>query len=189
MDPLVDLEKHPMAIVLDLDGTLISEVGDPMDAPVLRPGAGDFLHWCFESFETVGVWTAASEGWYEQQFAELLEPAMGPHKFHFVWTGESCVKIRGASGSFISCDWQYPDMIKIKPIDKIADAPWARERGITKHNILVIDDTPATYQRNYGNAIPVGRFHGDEDDIDLDIARVAIMKKVLKHAMTGSVRS
>lgn len=49
-------------IVLDLDGTLIQEISGVI---VLRPYVKTFLDWCFTTFTTVNIWTAANDAHLE----------------------------------------------------------------------------------------------------------------------------
>jgi TFIIF-interacting CTD phosphatase-like protein len=43
---------------------------------------------------------------------------------------------------------------------------------------LILDDTPSTYKYNYGNAIYIDKFDGDESDYELK--RVIELLKILK---------
>eukprot|EP01119_Soliformovum_irregulare_P000858 TRINITY_DN10629_c0_g1_i2.p1 TRINITY_DN10629_c0_g1~~TRINITY_DN10629_c0_g1_i2.p1 ORF type:complete len:120 (-),score=23.30 TRINITY_DN10629_c0_g1_i2:7-366(-) len=42
-----------------------------------------------------------------------------------------------------------------------------KKKGWSLSNVLIIDDKPATFERNYGNAIRVHPFEGDPSDDEL----------------------
>jgi TFIIF-interacting CTD phosphatase-like protein len=164
-------EKQKFHIILDIDGTLIDNVGDSI---YQRPYLKEFLDYCFETFETVSIWTAASREWYnevnEKIFSKLKlktkeslqSKLLTPRKFYFVWTGERCTFISDQKaiedGDF------YAQRIKIKRLKKI----WDKRGLLTRHNTLILDDTPITYAENYGNAIPIDTYnHKNEDDDSL----------------------
>ena len=179
-----DQSKYPIAVILDLDGTLISEVASIYDSTFLRPGAVQLINWLFENFETVGIWTAATKWWFEEQYRTHFEPII-TRPFHLTWFVERCVEVSRGEAFMLDA---MPGRVKIKPLVKIVESPFGKERGITLKNILIVDDTTQTYERNYGNAIPVKRYYGEPDDIELELVKMEILKKVMKHRIYGTVR-
>lgn len=142
-------------LILDLDDTLIHGERTPTGAPVLltipgmpfpylyaRPHCQAFLQAAAEQY-TLGVWTAAV-GMYAQAVVTALfsDPAV----LHCIYDRTRCT-VRPVDGS--------SPMI-IKPLTKITGFPLA--------HMLILDDTPATYQQNYGNALPIPPWHGDSTD-------------------------
>lgn len=139
-------------IVLDLDGTLIGE-----DYICARPHLAEFLAFCFEHFETVNIWTAASQSWYDQCFRKLLRKHMpaGKDTFHSVWFGEKCKR---------RYDTDLGYHITYKPLSRY----WrAKSRRMTKFNTVIVDNTPETYMANYGNAVPIETYLGASRDSEL----------------------
>jgi hypothetical protein len=62
---------HIEHIVLDLDGTLIGE-----DHICARPYLTEFLCFCFEHFESVNIWTAASQEWWIECFNKYIRKCL-----------------------------------------------------------------------------------------------------------------
>jgi len=154
-----------MHLVLDLDGTLVSESRCPqLDwLPEARPGLPEFMAYCFTAFDTVSIWTAAKPEWFQFVNERLLKS----YRFHTVFTAEKCVR-------------------HFKPLRKM----W--KNGKTKHNTVVIDNNPSTYARNYGNAVPIATFYagmsypGDRELFHI----VPFLEKVRQyHQLHGTVRS
>lgn len=136
-----------MNIILDIDGTLIDDKG----LLIGRPHLEEFLKYCFENFETVSIWTASSESWYQSVYKYVLKEILDKYNFKFykVLTGERCTKV---VLNFYSL---YPTRVSIKPLVKL----WKGNNVFTKYNTLIIDNTPNTFQRNYGNGIPIPTFN------------------------------
>jgi hypothetical protein len=82
--------KSPLCLVLDIDGTLLSESA-PVDATIaelrwfLRPHVHDLLDFAFLNFTAVGLWTAASCTWLEI-FKQVVDPA-SCYNWAFTWSG------------------------------------------------------------------------------------------------------
>jgi hypothetical protein len=96
--------KEEMHIVLDIDGTLINDSGQP------RPGLIEFLKWCEITFETVSIWTAAGQplfksGWVDHVIKNLLGY---PIKLHKVFTANRSTYKR------ICFDEMYGERVIIK---------------------------------------------------------------------------
>src|SRR3546814_10875526 len=51
----------------------------------------------------------------------------------------------------------------LKPLDKVKRLGWSLNR------VLVVDDTPAKLERNFGNAIYPSPYMGAEDDRELEL--------------------
>lgn len=130
--------KH---IVLDLDGVLV-------DGYVARPGLKEFLAFLFSDpqIETVSIWTA-SLGWWPVAYHSMIRKLMPEGKsFWFVWEGDRCTS---------TFDFDSGERIQVKPLKKVWKAFKPR---LNKTNTVIFDDSPFTFQRNYGNAIGVKSF-------------------------------
>jgi hypothetical protein len=144
-----------MHIILDVDGTLVD--GDGYNVWP-RSHLKEFIAFCFDYFDSVSIWTAASSDWYHLVYQKVLKDMIPEGKtFLFVFTGNRCVNVTDydaiESGEF------YPRTIAIKPLIKV----WHKYKTLNRNNTLILDDTRTTYERNYGNAIPISTFvHGDE---------------------------
>lgn len=140
-----------MNIVLDIDGTLI----DSYKMEIFpRPHLQVFLYFCFRNFETVSIWTAASREWCYKVHNEILKPLVGDHNFHTIFHSDKITE----------CTRQRLDGVsryKIKNLRKIC-------RGsLTMKNTIIVDDTPITFSRNYGNAVYIKTYHILTDDYEL----------------------
>ncbi len=140
-----------------MDGTLISE--DELNVVYPRPHLKIFLRFCFECFETVSIWTNACEKWFQivnravfiPLLDEINEENETDYKFHVVYTEKR------SSNIFIQTEGFYSEgYYQIKRLRKL----W-RHKSLphTRRNTIVIDDTPSTYEENYGNGIPIKAWH------------------------------
>lgn len=149
----------PEHIVLDLDGTLISEpFGDDTPSadiegnfiPTPRPYLRGFLKFLFNNFDTVSIWTRASEGWWKIAYKNIIRHYMPEGKEFFkVWFGNRCK--RDGEG------------LIFKPLDKM----WKRKWKMNRDNTLIIDNDPENYVYNKKNAIPIDSYYGSREDIEL----------------------
>jgi len=115
-----------------------------------RPFLGEFIEYCFARFKNVAIWTAAGEYWANEVIQHILKKKISD--FAFVFTANRCT--RKTISSITSF---YPERITIKPLRKVWRAKY-RELGFNRENTLIIDDTPATCNENYGNAIYIPTF-------------------------------
>lgn len=141
-------------IIFDMDGTLIDNIpskalGFPENPyftsmPIARPGMKDILHYAFENFAYVSIWTATSDVWFRTVNRELFEPNMPPGKsFHFVKTRTRAV---------------VPfNRISLKPLDEI----YRTYTEYTGSNTIIVDDNPETFKNNINNALHVPSFFYD----------------------------
>ena len=133
-------------LILDLDGTLINENGEP------RPNVTTFLDFCFKNCASVNIWTAASLEWYNE--IRFLRN----YPFKFIWTGDRCTTR--------SIGYQGMDSIriKIKRLKKVWKVYRNWQNPPTKYNTLIIDDTPLTYRDNWGNAMRITTYINGHDE-------------------------
>jgi len=129
-----------------------------------RPYVHLMLNWAFKNFE-VGVWTSASQDYADDVVEKLMiDPQHGEPLF--VYAIDRCVHKVVSAGP-----WSMGGHIEyIKDLKKVKKYGYARE------NILVVDDTPSKWQRDYGNLIRIPPFEGERSDL--------YMKKLMSYLDT-----
>jgi len=163
-----------LRIVLDIDGTLI-KIPDGSSTVTLRPYVIEFLNFCFNTFEKVSIWTAATPEWARFVLAHLTVSNGGKEfPFDFVYSREKC-STKIIQNSF------YPEQMYIKPLRKV----WKSCPGYDRHNTVIVDDIPETFQDNYGNGIPITSYFGgfDENLINL-ISFLTNLNEIYKECST-----
>jgi len=163
--PLNETDKA--LLILDLDETLIhstsKELGRPCDFKVFnfyvykRPCLDQFLKQAFLNYK-VAIWSTGSDDYVDLLAKEILPEGF---QFEFVWGRNRCTARRMSSEDV---DFGYTDPGRvdyIKPIKKL------RNKGYTRERILIVDDSPHKVSDNYGNAIYVSEFTGNENDDEL----------------------
>ena len=163
-------------IILDLDGTLIAENDDihVTEAIILRPHLKYFLDFCFENFKNVHIWTAASPNW-----AYKVLKALPRQDFHKLRTGCSRGKTYYPSNyCYYSGDHENSSI----PYKKLT-------KYYNKHRTIIVDNTPSSFRKNYGNAVYIPTFDGfdqsDEKLLDIKDELIDLKNDANK---TGSVR-
>lgn len=176
-----------MNIVLDMDGTLIDSHEQSI---YTRPGLQDFLWFCFKHFETVGIWTMASEGWFQTVNKTAFQPLIADinkhcgttYQFHFVYT-----RNRGTT-KFIRKNYTLdpPLAYSIKPLRKL----WRqKQQPHTKYNTIIVDDIPINAIENYGNAIYVHSWdRADECDMELFLLKTYLELLLIYHQAGMNIR-
>lgn len=144
--------RSKFSIVLDLDHTLITskewkhkgqrpdwliKYNDYTEAIYKRPGATEFLEYCFRTFRSVGIWTA-SIGKRAQVIVRELLPK--DTKLAFLMTREHCQQ---------SAEQFH------KPLRVLWDCPFLREAGFLPSNTILIDDNPISALISLENLILV----------------------------------
>jgi RNA polymerase II subunit A small phosphatase-like protein len=150
--------QYDKLLILDLDETLIHTTNEPKgrtpDFQVFhygvykRPGVEDFLSTCIAWFN-MGVWTSASAD-YAGKIIQHLFPE--PAQLRFVFTRKDCG---------LRFDYSIGMHRIVKPLKKL------KKQGYSLKKTLVIDDSPGTFVENYGNAILVQKYLGNEEDEEL----------------------
>ena len=150
-------------LVLDLDYTLYYPSETPIVADFCvvadgvsvwikkRPYLNQFLSYAVENYDLM-VWSASSRKYIDQVVSHLLPDV----PLVYIYSSERC-----------TTKWNQfsdePHPYVIKDMKKV----WRRNNPYTKKNTLVLDDTPKTYLRNYGNAIPIDGYIGGNNDTEL----------------------
>jgi hypothetical protein len=172
-------DMEDLVLVLDVDGTLVSERRDDEDdrqfVPHARPHLDEFLMFVFRHFRAVGIWTAAGRQWFDIVRATVLQPILNRlgRDFDFVWTGERCQTIRLFARQKTQ-DWRSPSNYEedrlyfawrgLKPLRRMWRSTFRSRFGATRETTLIVDDTPETYCTNRGNAISIAKYRGQSDD-------------------------
>lgn len=102
------------------------------------------------------------------------------YPFHQKFSSDRCIR------KYSSLDGKVK---VIKPLKKMVRKLRGNGYTASKHNVIVVDDTPSTFCQNYGNAVQVDRFYGDQDDVELMIAKDTIIGKLDSYVKNGSVRN
>ncbi|KAL6074625.1 Phosphoprotein phosphatase [Balamuthia mandrillaris] len=154
-------KRFDKLIVLDLDGTLIHSEFRPrphqphdfslFDDEIFvfkRPYLKLFLDTLLEWFE-VGVWTASGCEYAAKVVQNIFAD---PRRLKFIYSAERCTnKSCAVTG----------ERVVIKDLRKL------RRKGYLREKMLIIDDTPSTWTRNYGNAVPIEPYWGARVDDQL----------------------
>lgn len=163
-------------IVLDLDGTLIYSYSDveyeqhdilwastnDRQPDMLcgnykvffRPHAKEMVIAMLEKCD-VGVFTASGKEYATMILQKLLGDVFD--RLSFVMTRDRCVVILQFEFD-VACDGLKPQAKVMKPLSKIWRTHKARSSGWTRRNTIIVDDTPSSCDRNYGNAVYVSEY-------------------------------
>jgi len=152
------MSDNKRLIILDLDDTLFHSSELPLDRShdfeafdyyvYVRPSATRFVEKCFDLFE-VAVWTTAVHD-YAQRMIDEIFPANV--KLEFLWDRSRCS---------ITYDTEMRAQIYVKDLAKVKKLGW------TMDEMLIVDDSPETAQRNFGNLVPVESYYGEPEDDEL----------------------
>lgn len=129
--------------------TAAPEEGD--DSPYsfwgcFRPGAVDFVKFCFDHFRVVGVWSAGTHNYVHEIVKELFHNRVGK-KPHVVFTRRDIV------GNI--------DEEIFKPLDKIFNHNEVFARYTGPHNTFILDDNYGTASYNEDNIIHIPAYTPD----------------------------
>jgi len=162
------MHKDRLLLVLDLDETLIHASETALHRPAdftlfdyhvyKRPHLAEFLDACARWFE-LAVWSSGSDDYVEEIVATIFPD---PKRLHFTWGRSRTTLGPAARAGHDGFHAALQDRHYLKPLTKIVRrGRWPLER------ILIVDDTPEKCARNYGNAVYVKPFEGDERDDEL----------------------
>ena len=159
-------------LILDIDGTIIyaDTVDEWRDTATCdfrvdvdtvcvskRPHLVEFLRWSFDTF-AVAFWSLSDKEYVDAILENVLEADMKPL---FVWYGDKCTKVKIQEGLYDTSVRYCKELKKV----------WKHlKRTVPKYDetsTIIVDDTPFTYSRNYGNAVAIASFTGDINDVEL----------------------
>ena len=145
-------------LILDLDETLVYGTEEKLDIKedftfdkywvYKRPLLERFLTSIVQHFK-IGIWSSAGDE-YVTEVVKKIRP--DDVQFEIVWARSRCTKRRDQE-----LDLYYWE----KRLDKL------KKRGFGLEQILIVDDTPHKAKYNFGNAIYIKEFTGDQTDNEL----------------------
>ncbi len=145
-------------LILDIDETLLHASEKRLDrAPDFvigpyyiyqRPFLKEFLLSCKQLF-SIAVWSSSGADYLESVIHNIFPSEVIPE---FVWNRKHCIQ---------RYDPEYLEIYFVKDLKKV------KQKGYNLNRILIVDDTPKKVERNYGNAIYVRPYLGDENDEEL----------------------
>ena len=163
-------ENNGLHVILDIDGTLIdntrinnnilSNNHDGISCGhfiYFRPYLIPFLEYCVKCCASVSIWTAGNEDWMKGFILSL--PLDFHNAFLFTWHRNKCNIRYKNMGCEATEFFKMNDLVMRKPLRKIWKTKWAQKKGMTKHNTVIIEDSPENCCKNYGNAIYVPEYN------------------------------
>lgn len=152
------MEQKPL-LILDVDETLLHSVLEPLSRPCdfrvgdffvyLRPNVHSFISAMSEVYR-LACWSSATRDYLDAICGELASAFASP--LLFVWDRTKCIR------RFNSLE-QEPYFLK--------DLSKVKRKGFDLCRVLILEDEPNKVQRNFGNAVYVKPFMGDESDDEL----------------------
>jgi RNA polymerase II subunit A small phosphatase-like protein len=159
----------PKLLILDLDETLIHAspvaIGPKADFQVFhyfvyqRPGLVDFLTACAQHFR-LAIWSSASDDYVRAIVERILPPGI---RLEFVWGRSRCTPFTTPQID----DYGYYNLDGPSSCEYAKRLKKVRRRGFSLSQTLIVDDTPAKVQQNYGNAIYIKPYLGSAEDEEL----------------------
>ncbi len=157
-----------LLLILDLDETLIhaseERLAREADFRVFdyhvyrRPHLEPFLRRCAEDFR-LAVWSSASDDYVAEVVKRIFPPEL---TLEFVWGRSRCTlaldSARVQEEGFMDPSSHFSYAKKLHKL---------KRRGYRLERMLIVDDTPRKCIHNYGNAIYVHEYEGQEDDDEL----------------------
>ena len=151
-----------MHLVLDLDETLIHvSVQKPTTYEFSfilsgttyygkkRPGLELFLKYAYKNFETVSIWTAATQEYAHKIVKYIMSEAQISSLMFFKTRKDLAISPKG---------------IYFKPLKTIFNDAKAKVRSITTETTIMIDDKAEVLCDNPGNGILIPVWRGDQKD-------------------------
>lgn len=156
-----------MNLFLDMDGTLIDHYFDSGNNYCIqeRPYIGFFFEYIFDKFETVSIWTNASNEWFEFAYTILKQYIPPTKQFYMILTRDTKIERSNQMGFT-----QY-NQNEIKNLHILYEL---YPETFNKYNTFIIDDSPYTYKNNIENSIPIKSYNcsidllSNDDDNDDD---------------------
>lgn len=149
------LENKKILVIFDLDETLIhssrKELARKEDFMIgefyvyKRPYL-DLLLINLSEYFSFAIWSSGSK-FYVDSVMEKLTPS--GIKFEFNWSREKCT---------LRFDPEYHNHFYAKKLEKV------EKLGFSKARVLIIEDIPKNVTFNYGNAVLVNQYIGNDDN-------------------------
>lgn len=173
-------DKSEILIILDIDETLVYATKNQLAVKhdfklsdyfvYKRPDLDEFIEYVDSNFQ-FAIWSSASDMYVEKmtQKLELNEKAA------FCWARSKATFKRPSN---LDSDGNY----NIESVDHhffVKRLKKVKKLGFDLDKIVIVDDTPHKAQENYGNAIYVSEYKGNQDDDEL--MRLKEYLETLKH--------
>jgi carboxy-terminal domain RNA polymerase II polypeptide A small phosphatase len=148
-------EKKKILVIFDLDETLIHATKESLarkedfmigEFHVYKRPFLDFLLLTLSRCNSLAIWSSGTS-LYVNTVVEKIRPR--GIKFEFTWSREKCTQ---------RFDPDYNDYFYAKKLEKVENLGFAKER------ILIVEDLHRNVSLNYGNAVLVKPYAGDEDN-------------------------
>ncbi|RZK15941.1 MAG: phosphoprotein phosphatase [Hymenobacter sp.] len=159
----------PPLLILDLDETLIhasaTKIREEADFQVLhyfvykRPGLAAFLNSCAQHFK-LAIWSSASDDYVQAVVEQILPPSI---TLEFIWGRSRCTPFATPQID----EYGYYNLDGTSSYEYAKRLKKVRRRGFSLSQTLIVDDTPAKVQQNYGNAIYIKPYLGSTEDEEL----------------------
>lgn len=164
-----------MNVVLDLDETLVRivttpvrgvkydfifRIGNDLYYGLKRPNLDQFLRFLFAKFVSVNVWTAAVEEYAHHVVRAIFTPEQRKRLGVVYHRGHLSFSVFGG-------------------FTKSLSTMFDRNSHLNHDNTIIIDDRHISMRNNYGNAIIIKKFTGNNADNELK-KLIIILKGLLK---------
>jgi RNA polymerase II subunit A small phosphatase-like protein len=156
-------------LILDLDETLIhaspTQVRADFDFRVFhyfvyqRPGLAEFLTTCAQHFK-LAIWSSASDDYVRAIVRQISPPGF---TLEFVCGRSRCTPFATPQID----EYGYYNLDGTSHYEYAKRLKKVRRRGFSLAQTLIVDDTPAKVQQNYGNAIYIRPYLGEVADEEL----------------------
>ena len=153
-------KKSDILLILDLDETLIHATVNKLTIPehflyekyyiYKRPYLDTFLKDISQHF-TIGIWSSAGDT-YVNEIVQRIKPE--EINFEIIWGRSRCT---------IKRDYEMDNYYPEKRLAKL------KKKGFSLEKIIIVDDSPEKSKSNYGNAIHIKEYSGDENDKELKL--------------------
>ncbi|MGJ4754770.1 HAD family hydrolase [Leptospira kmetyi] len=154
-------------LILDLDETLIYSSEHPLQSisytqigeyfTYSRPYIEEFFHGIKAIFD-IGIWSSSSDKYAHAVVSTVLPKCFAPV---FVYGRSKCTQ---------AFDHYRGNVVFKKKLIKL------KKKGYSLEKMLIVDDSPEKVKDNYGNAIYVKEWTGDQNDKELQYLKIYLQK-------------
>ena len=154
---------EPALLILDIDETLLHATVQPLahnpDCRIgpyevyLRPYLAEFLEETSRLFK-LAIWSSSSPDYVQAIVSQVIPASVS---LEFAWSRDRCIT---------RIDPEWHSYYYVKDLRKV------KRCGYDLNRTLIVDDTPRKVERNFGNAIYVTPWFGDNRH-DNELQRLA----------------
>lgn len=160
-------QQNQILLILDIDETLLYSSAQPLHRPpdcrigpyftYTRPFLTEFLQKAQESF-CIAVWSSSSSDYVQAIVNKTFPDTVQPE---FIWSRDRCIQRFNPE--------TYENYF-VKDLKKV------KRQGYNLDRVLIVEDTPQKVERNYGNAIYIKPFYGNDNDQELKFLTEYLIK-------------